>query len=198
MNHRNSGLAHGTNGSPQFTAENYEAAIVAHDIETKLVHDDLIKTLDSRVKTLDLREHAIKYSQLSKKKLEIITKKIENRTATKDEYNHFKWNRRFNNRRERGIRRFWRQERERLINNAPSTRNWTKEQKEAILAGKRPKFKGATLVGHHIYSASNYPHLADKGEIIVPVTSLEHLKGWHGGKYKNSLPGKPLAVVIEF
>lgn len=43
------------------------------------------------------------------------------------------------------------------------------------------------MQGHHSYSASQYPHLANKGEIIYPATPNEHFNGWHGGNWKNSL-----------
>ena len=62
----------------------------------------------------------------------------------------------------------------------------------------RPTFKGKVIAGHHTYSASKYPQLANLGEIIYPATFREHLYGWHGGRYKLSLPGKPLKIVIEF
>ena len=44
----------------------------------------------------------------------------------------------------------------------------------------------------------NLPHLADKGEIIYPVTPNEHLKGWHGGNFKNSRPGEPIIDINDF
>lgn len=48
------------------------------------------------------------------------------------------------------------------------------------------------------YSASKFPHLSDKGEVIYPATIREHLYGWHGGNYKNSLPGKPIKDIKDF
>lgn len=38
------------------------------------------------------------------------------------------------------------------------------------------------MQGHHSYSASKFPHLSDKGEVIYPATTSEHLHRWHGGK----------------
>ena len=54
-------------------------------------------------------------------------------------------------------------------------------------------FKGFIHIAHHIYS-----HSADKGEIIYPVTPNEHLKGWHGGNFKNSIPGEPIIDINDF
>ena len=48
------------------------------------------------------------------------------------------------------------------------------------------------------YSASQYPHLANKGEVIYSATPNEHFKGWHGGNWKNSLPGKPINSIDDF
>lgn len=48
------------------------------------------------------------------------------------------------------------------------------------------------IAGHHTYSASKYPHLADKGEVIYPATFNEHLNKWHGKNFKNSYPGAPI------
>ena len=55
-----------------------------------------------------------------------------------------------------------------------------------------------TIQGHYSYSVSKYPHLADKGEVIYPATANEHLNGWHGGNYKNSLPGEPIKTILDF
>ena len=72
-----------------------------------------------------------------------------------------------------------------------------KELKD-ILNGKTPKHNGKPIQGHHAYSVSQYPHLANKGEVIYPVTPNEHFNGWHGGNYKNSLPGEPIIDVKDF
>lgn len=39
MNHSNSGLAHGTNGSPQLTLENGEMAAKAKEIEERILDE---------------------------------------------------------------------------------------------------------------------------------------------------------------
>ncbi|MCC5803762.1 immunity 22 family protein [Rossellomorea vietnamensis] len=39
--------------------------------------------------------------------------------------------------------------------------------------------------------------ISNKGERIYPVTFKEHLYRWHGGSYKNSLPGKPLNDSVD-
>ena len=88
--------------------------------------------------------------------------------------------------------------RQRILNNESLTRNWTQEQINDILSGKKPKFDGKTIQGHHTYSASQYPQLANRGEIIYPVTQNEHFKGWHGGNWKNSLPGRQIDDIYDF
>ena len=198
MNHGNSGLAHGTNGAPQLTLENSDAIFVASANESKLALEHIIKTLSERTKGLDLREHPSVHRQLGKAKLKTLEKKVKARRATKKEYKEYKWNVRFRERRKKGIKRFWRQERERLLRGERGTRNWSKEQRDAIIRGETPKFKGLYIIGHHSYSVVKYPHLADKGEIIYPATTREHFRGWHGGNYKKSTAGKPIVLIIDF
>lgn len=138
---------------------------------------------------LDYREHPVKnYRSTSINK---IRDKVISRTATKNEYKKLEQNRRLANRRKSGIREFWRQERERLKNNQKGTRNWSAEQIHDIKAGRTPKLNGKSLQSHHIYAVNKYPHLANKGRIIYPVTFDEHFYGFHNGNFKNSLPGKP-------
>jgi len=147
--------------------------------------------------SLDLREHPTKYKQMSSKKLKKLREKETNRTITKEEYKHKEWQRRLKIRRNEGIRQFWEREQFLIKSNLPTTRNWSAEQRKAILAGKRPKFKGLTLDSHHTYSVAKYPHLANRGELIYPVTKYEHRQGWHGGNMRNSLPGKPINKIEE-
>nr|WP_278335285.1 pre-toxin TG domain-containing protein [Clostridium kluyveri] len=154
--------------------------------------------ISERVSGLDLNEHQLTNKQLSSKKMSEIKSKIDNRTVTKAEYEAYEWNKRFSARRREGVKQFWNQERERIINGESTTRNWTTEQIEDILNGRTPKYDGKPIQGHHSYSASQYPHLADKGEIIYPVTPNEHLKGWHGGNFKNSSPGEPIIDINDF
>lgn len=54
------------------------------------------------------------------------------------------------------------------------------------------------MQGHHSYSVSKYPHLADCGEVIFLTTRNEHFNGWHGGNYKNSMPGEPISSIMDF
>jgi len=147
----------------------------------------------SRVKGLDLREHPRK--SLSVKQRKLIKEKIDNRTATPSEYNQYMSDKRFSERRKTGVNEFWKQERRRIKEGKATTREWSDVQSEAILRGFRPKYDGKTIQGHHTYSASRYPHLANRGEVIFPVTFDEHLYGWHGGVFKNSLPGKPISYT---
>lgn len=136
--------------------------------------------------SLDFREHPVKnYSSTSINK---IRSKVNSRTATKNEYRKLEQNRRLANRRKKGVREFWRQERERLNNNKKGTRNWSASQMNDIRAGRIPKFNSQPLQGHHTYTVKKYPHLANKGQLIYPVTFYEHLYGCHGGNFKNDLP----------
>jgi toxin YxiD len=154
--------------------------------------------ISERVKDFDLREHPVSYKQLSAKKMKELKLKIENRTITKEEYQSYIWNKKFARIRDKGVVEFWKQERIRILNGETPTRNWSNEQIEDILNKKRAKFNGQTLQGHHTYSAAKYPHLADEGEVMYPLTYKEHFYGWHGRNYKNSLPGKPIKEIIEF
>ncbi|MFF1990699.1 hypothetical protein ACWFN4_12875 [Bacillus mycoides] len=124
--------------------------------------------------------------------------KIENRTITKEEYESYIWNKKFSVRRRKGVDEFWNQEQERILNGETPSRNWTDEQIQDIINNKKAKIDGKTLQGHHTYSAAKYPHLADKGEVIFPLTHREHFYGWHGRNYKTSLPGKPIKDIVDF
>ena len=149
-------------------------------------------------KNLDLREHPTKYKQMSSKKLKALREKEANRTLTKEEYKHKEWQRRLSARRKEAIKQFWENERRLIKQNLPTTRNWSAEQRQEILSSKQPKYKGKTMASHHTYSVAKYPHLANRKELIYPVTFVEHVYGWHGGNTKNSLPGIPIKMIKEF
>ncbi|MCZ2737547.1 T7SS effector LXG polymorphic toxin [Bacillus safensis] len=151
-----------------------------------------------RTKGLDLKKHPIQRKQLSAKKMKELKDKFENRTITKLEYENYRWNKKFAKHRNTGVNEFWYQERQRILNKEGPTRNWDKQQLSDILNGKKPKVDGKTVQGHHSYSASQYPHLANKGEIIYPATPNEHFNGWHGGNWKNSLPGERIKPIDDF
>ena len=173
MSKGNSGLFHGTAGA--------NVAVLSHG-------QDIIA---SRVAGMDLREHP-RGKSLSAKQRKEIAAKIKNRTATKSEYERYYSDSRFSKRRKEGVRQFWVQEQMRILSGKETTRDWSTAQRQAILRSKRPKYNGKTVQGHHTYSASKYPHLANQGAVIFPVTFDEHLYGWHGGNFKNSLPGRPI------
>ena len=184
MSKGNSGLFKGTIGEKN---------------ENNIGINEIINIIKERTKDLDLRENKIKNKELSNKKRQEIEDKIDKKTATKKEYYIYTWDNRFKKRKKTAIKNFWKEEAKRLKDGLSGTRNWNEEQKKVIIAGKkRPKYKGKTMIGHHSYSASLYPHLANKHEVIVPVSFKEHLKGWHGGNFKNSSPGKPIKFIIEF
>ena len=158
-------------------------------LDTKPSESDIIA---SRVKELDLRAHPTKHKQLSAKKMTLLRKKVQARTITRQEYKSYNSNRRLARRRDQGKIEFWNQEKNRIQNGLTPSRKWTPEQMHDILHDRRPKQDGKTIQAHHTYSVSQYPHLANRGEVIFPATFREHLYGWHGGNFKNSLPGKPI------
>ena len=183
MSKGNSGLFKGTIGEKN---------------ENNIGINEIINIIKERTKDLDLREHPIKNKELSKKKMKEIREKIKHKTATKEEFHNYTWNKKIDKLRKEAVKNFWVEECIRLILGLSGTRNWNEEQKKIIIAGKVPKYKGKTLQGHHSYSVSLYPHLANKHEVIVPLSPKEHLKGWHGGNFKHSHPGKPIKFIIEF
>ncbi len=120
-----------------------------------------------------------------------IDSRIQNRTATCQDYQHQQWDRRFNNRRNRGVSRFWAQERRTLRNGQPGTRKWTDQQRADILAGRTPQHNGAPIEGHHRHNALDHPQLADDPNNIYPATRDEHFGRWHGGNWQNDTYGTP-------
>ena len=105
---------------------------------------------------------------------------------------HLDWDRRFNNRRKRGVDRFWAQEKQRIKSGQKPSRNWSPEQKAAILNDEVPKGPdGVPMEGHHMHNALDYPQKAADGKNIEPVTKDEHLHKWHGGNFQNDTHGKP-------
>ena len=168
--------------------------VISNTIETKTPETIIAE----RTKGLDLVPHPTTQKQLSPKKMKELKQKIADRTITREEYEQYDWNKRFTQRRNEGVESFWRDERVRLSRGEKGTRNWSEDQIKDILSGKRAKFDGKTLQGHHTYSASQYPHLANRSEVIYPVTFNEHFRGWHGGNWKTSLPGKRIDIIDDF
>lgn len=164
----------------------------------KAFYGDAERVIAERAQGLDLREHPIKQKQLSAKERKSIAQKIRHRTATREEYVRYIWDKRFRKRRRQGVEDFYAEERKRLLAGEQGTRNWTKEQREQILSKKTPIYNGKPMEAHHTFSARKYPHLANHSEIIYPATHLEHHKGWHGGNYRKSLPGKRIRPINEF
>lgn len=159
---------------------------------------DAEEIIASRVDGMDLRAHPVAQKQLNARTRRMIAKRIRARTATREEYERYMWDKRFRRRRRAGVKEYWKQERKRLESGEQGTRNWSREQRLSILAGGAARFKGRTLHAHHTYSARIYPQLANRGEVIYPATQREHLTGWHGGAYRNSLPGKRIRRIQDF
>lgn len=159
---------------------------------------DAETVIAERAVGLDLREHPLQNRQLSAKQVKAIRAKIVNRTATREEYEAYMWQRRFSKRRRAGIDSFWEQEADRLLAGLQGTRNWSPGDIERILSGRKPRRSGRPIEGHHTFSAVLYPHLANCGEIIYPATHFEHLQAWHGGNYRKSLPGRRIRRFNEF
>ena len=180
------------NGSKE--AENPNMGM-GETIQVKNIKDE-VDIIAERAKGLDLTLRETPYKIMGSKKMKQLNEKVKNRTITKVEWQQLMWNKRFKRRRDKGVDDFWEQEREHLLN-GEATRVWTEKQAKDIINGKAPKYEGKTMIGHHTYSASKYPQIANKGEIIYPVTFKEHLYRWHGGSYKKSLPGKPLNDSVD-
>ena len=144
-----------------------------------------------RVKGLDLNPHPIRNKKvLSYNQMKQIKDKIKNRTATMKEYKNMRMTERLKNRRNTGGDSFYEAERERILNKQQLTRDWTPEQIRDILNGRKPKENGRTIHLHHTFSVRDFPHLANKHEIMFPATFEEHLYNWHGGNWKKSIPGE--------
>ena len=148
-------------------------------------------------KGIDTKEHPTKYKQLGSKKRKVLREKAKNRTITKEEYKRLHWQQRIDSRRKAGIEAFWAREKELILRNLPTTRNWSSQQRTDILNDKRPKYKGVTIQSHHTYSVAKYPHLANNGSLIYPATLYEHTNRWHARDFKTSLPGRPANYQIK-
>lgn len=142
--------------------------------------------------------YPLKYKQLSSKKLKSLRDKKNNRTITKKEYKILEWHKRLAKRRNEGIDKFWIIEKKKLQAGLPGTRHWTEAQITDILNNKRPKYNNQTINSHHTYSVKDYPHLANRHDLIYPVTPYEHLYGWHGGNFSKSSHGKPVKNILQF
>ena len=132
------------------------------------------------------------YSQLSPKLKKELLNKVEDRKITKNEYKLLQWDRRFKNRRNRGVKRCWTQERNELLKGGNGTRNWNQQQRSDIINRKTPQFNGKPMEGHHKYNAIDYPQIADDPKNIYLATNNEHFERWHGGNYQNDTCGVPL------
>lgn len=129
---------------------------------------------------------------LSAKEEAELQAKVRNRTISPEDWERLQFSRRLKNRRSRGVNRFWAEERRKLREGKPGTRNWTPEQREDILAGRTPKHGGEPIEGHHRHNVADYPDIADQADTIYPVTKDEHVNRWHGGDFQNDTSGQPL------
>jgi uncharacterized Zn-binding protein involved in type VI secretion len=138
--------------------------------------------------------YKVPHSPVTKTQRASLKAKLENRTLTKNEYKRMEWDRRFANKRAKGVSRFWADERARLKLGEPTTRDWSVEQKTDILASRTPKYNNESIQGHHKYNALDHPQLASDPKNIYPATRTEHFERWHGGSWRNDSFGKPLNV----
>ena len=143
------------------------------------------------------RSYSTPFQPLSASSNTALEAKISQRTATRDEYQQVQWSRRFDNRRSRGVQRFWSAERKRLLAGQDGSRSWTAEQQSRIIKRLTPQFNDQPIEGHHRYNALNYPDIADNPSYIYPATDLEHLYRWHGGNYQNETHGAPLNPLFD-
>ena len=161
-------------------------------------YGDAEAVIAERVAGLDLREHPVQQRQLSNASRARIRRRIESRTATREEWERYMWDKRLVRRRREGVKAFWNEERRRLVNGEKGTRNWSRVQLDEIMHGSSPTYNGRKLQAHHSYSVMLYPHLANNPAVLYPATPYEHLKGWHGGSYRKSIPGVRIRRISEF
>jgi hypothetical protein len=77
--------------------------------------------------------------------------------------------------RKQGVRDFWKEERNRLEQGKPGSRDWTPEQEADIRARRVPKDEeGRPIEGHHIDSVEKYPEKAADKRNIKPLKFREH------------------------
>jgi len=77
--------------------------------------------------------------------------------------------------RKKGVREFWKRERERLQRGEKGSRDWSPQQKQDILDGRVPKdATGKSIEGHHVDSVKDHPGRAADPSNIVPKTFEEH------------------------
>ncbi|TDV58962.1 PAAR domain-containing protein [Pseudomonas sp. LP_7_YM] len=136
--------------------------------------------------------HKVPYSPVTKAQRANLKTKLESRTLTRDEYKRLDWDRRFSNKRAKGVSRFWADERAKLKLGESGTRSWSPEQKADILTNKTPKYNGESIQGHHKYNALDHPQLASDPKNIYPATRTEHFERWHGGNWRNDSFGEPV------
>lgn len=160
-------------------------------------YGDAEAVIAERARGLDLTPHPIQRKELSTKKRREIRKRIENRTASRKEYEAYKWDRRFRKRRRKATDDFWSEEAKLLAQGLRGTRNWSESDRLLILSGKTLKWNGKSYELHHAYAAKLYPQLANRWQIIFPATHYEHHQGWHGGNYRKSLPGRRIRRINE-
>lgn len=183
MSKASSGFFRGTKGAK------YDPALKNYKSPEEIIAE--------RTKNLDLNPHPRKQRSMSASKMHTIKNKIKSRTATKKEYKAITSESRFRKRRSEAVKKFWADEAYRIKHNLPTTRQWTREQMKDIINKKKPKHRGHTMEGHHVYSACLYPHLASNSLVIFPATHEEHINEWHGGNYKKSLPGQRIKKLIK-
>lgn len=142
-----------------------------------------------RPKAISQDTKSRKISNMSQTKKQSYREKLKNRKLTKDEYKTAYREKRFENRRREGIKKFWKEEKERIQTGQKPSREWTPQQRQDILNNKIPKEpNGKAIEGHHKYSAREYPQHANDPKNIEPLTRAEHLQR-HGGNTKNPTHG---------
>jgi RHS repeat-associated protein len=137
---------------------------------------------------LDTRSFPTPYRQLGRTTRAALLTKLASRTITRDEWARLQWNERLANRRRAGVEAFWDEEGARLLQGLPGTRTWTPSQAQTLMQGGR--LPG--VFGHHTFSVSRYPHLANDPRVIYPVNFVEHMFRWHGGWFGRPSHGQPL------
>lgn len=146
-----------------------------------------------RAGTATIPKYKTPYKALTPKQAKEMKRLFQDCKMTREQYKRTGWDHRFSRRHSKGVDEYWSKERRDLRNGQSGTRNWTPEQRNAILGNKSaPKYRDLPVEGHHKYNATDHPHIANLGDNIHPVTKSEHLNRWHGGSWKNDTGGEPL------
>ena len=90
-----------------------------------------------------------------------------------------------NGTRRTGVNRAWKEERAMIAKTGQGTRKWSGKRRREIL--EYGSAKG--MIGHHVNSVKNYPHLAGRANNVRFVSKKQHYR-LHGGNWRNQTTGR--------